>query len=479
MKRLRQVILWAVLAAIALLILLSAVGALRGAEKAKELFNSWPLVAFWFLCLALLAAGFASFRRLITAPAGIMMHLGAVLIIAGAMWGSQGAHELRKAALGDTKVRSGIMPIMKGEAEESILNSAHDPIAKLPFSLYLKDFWIEYWPAKQKDWLLILVTPGLDAQGQMTGRQERIDWKPGEEIQLPGTDVHLKVLRYLDHARPTFDEGAKPRLTITDAAGNPLGDLVPGAGAEVALKEPAVTVRVVKVFRNLKIFRGPEGIEGFDDIGRGENPGLQVRVSGKEEVLWEGWVLPQMPGQVQTSPEGNVVLLQYEMPGPTGAVEDPASALPAMELQLTHQGRTEHEWILPAWGGLSLAPLVAGSAEAHGMGRMMAPELYLAQPRGSVKAYKSDVAILENNRKAGQAVIEVNHPLHWGGYHFYQSDWDHQNERYTVLGVWSDSGLAAAYLGMALLALGAFWRFWGEAAWAWLAKSAGREARHA
>jgi hypothetical protein len=470
MKQLRQVILWTVLAAIFLLMVLSAIGALIGVEKARGLFNSPPTIAFWFLTILLLAAGFAAFRRLIVAPAGLAMHLGAILIIAGAMWGSGKAHELRKAWFDDPKVQSGTMPIMEGQGEKNIYNDVHDAIAALPFTVFLKDFSIDYYPSREKEWLLICVAPTTDAQGQMTQCQERIEWKGDQEFQVPHTNILAKVLRYLERARPTFEVGAKPHMAITDAAGKMLGDLPPEAGAEVALKEPPVTVRIVKVFLNLKIVGTGAGREVIDDIGRGENPGLQVRASGKEGVIWEGYVLPQMPGQVQTSPEGSPLVLQYSMPEPTGAAEDPSSQTPAMELQLTHEGRTQREWILPEWGGLSLAFLVAGSAEAHGMGRMMAPELHLAQPRGAIQSYKSDVTVFEDNRKVGQAVIEVNHPLHWGGYSFYQSSYDAERGAYTVLSVVSDSGLMAVYLGMAILSIGAFWRFWGEAVWAWARK---------
>jgi hypothetical protein len=480
MKQLRQVILWAVLAAIGLLIVLSAVGALIGVEEARGLFNSWPLITFWFACLLLLAAGLAAFRRLITAPAGLAMHLAAILIIAGAMWGSEKAHELRKAWLGDTKVQSGTMPIMEGQGERNIYNSERDAIATLPFGLYLKDFSIDYYPPKQKEWLLICVAPTTDAQGQMTRCEERIEWKVDQEFQVPHTNILAKVLRYLEHARPAFAEGAKPHMAVTDAAGKMLGDLPPEAGAEVTFKEPPVTVKVTRVFQNFKIMGSGAGRQIVDDVGHGENPALQVRASGKEGVIWEGYVLPQMPGRVMPAPEASPLLLQYSMPEPTGAAEDPSSPAPAMELQLTHEGRTRREWILPEWGGLSLAFLVAGSAEAHGMGRMMAPELYLAQPQGAIQSYKSDVTIFEDSRQVGQAVIEVNHPLHWGGYNFYQSSYDAERGAYTtVLSVVSDSGLAAVYLGLAVLSIGAFWRFWVEPAWAWLTRSQGREARRA
>ncbi|MCX5683734.1 MAG: cytochrome c biogenesis protein ResB [Planctomycetota bacterium] len=474
MKKLRQIILWAVLAAIGALIVLSAIGALKGAETARDLFNSWPLIAFWLACLLLLATGFAAFRRLIVAPAGLAMHLGVVLIIAGAMWGSETAHELRKAWFDDPKVQSGSMTVMEGAGERNLSNNQGEVIATLPFGLYLKDFSIDYHPSKEKQWLLINVAPTLDDQGRMTQCQERIAWKDNEEFLVPHTNIRAKVLRYLEHARPAFEEGAKPHMAVTDAAGKGLADLPPEAGAEVTLKEPPVTVRIVKVFQNLKVVGTGAGRQVIDDVGHGENPGLQVRVSGKETVLWEGYVLPEQPGRVTPAPDASPLLLDYSLPGPTGAAADPASEMPAMELELTLGGRTVREWLMPAPGAgaarLPLAPLVAGSAEAHGMGRMMAPELYLVQPRGSVRSFKSDVIVFEENRRLGAAVIEVNHPLHWGGYHFYQNSYDARNEEYTVLRAVSDSGLDAVYLGLAILSIGAFWRFLGEAVWGWAKK---------
>jgi hypothetical protein len=475
MKQLRQAILWAVLAAIFLLMALSAIGALLGAEKARELFNSVPMIVYWFLSLLLLAAGFASFRRLIAAPAGLAMHLGALLIIGGAMWGSETGHQWRTAWFGVQKAQSGMMHIAEGEADDAIRDERGEPIVKLPFSLHLKDFRIEYWPAKETQWSLVVVAPVMDAEGHLMARQQQsVGWKPGEDIPLPLTNVHLKVLQYLPHARPTFAAGAKPHMAITDAAGKMLGDLPPEAGAEVAFKEPAVTVKITRVFQNFKIMGGGPQRQIIDAVGQGENPALQVLVSRGAETVWEGYVFPQMPGQVEPTPGASPLILQYAMPGPTGAAEDPASPSPAMELLLTHGSRQERQWIMPEPGAdmaqLPLAPLVAGGPEAHGMGRMMAPELYLVQPRGSVKSYQSDVTILEDNRKVGEAVIEVNHPLHWGGYSFYQSSYDAERESYTVLSVVSDSGLAVVYLGMAVLSIGAFWRFWGEAAWGWTRK---------
>jgi len=139
--------------------------------------------------------------------------------------------------------------------------------------------------------------------------------------------------------------------------------------------------------------------------------------------------------------------------------------VPAMEVELAYGDRTSTEWLLPDPGAdlarLSLDPLVRGRTPGHGdMEDNLAPELYLLKPVGDVSAYKSHVEVREGGRTVAAATIEVNDPLHRGGYHFYQHSYDSRNESYTILSVVSDSGLAAVYLGMALLALGAFGRFW-------------------
>ena len=73
----------------------------------------------------------------------------------------------------------------------------------------------------------------------------------------------------------------------------------------------------------------------------------------------------------------------------------------------------------------------------------------------SIKAYKSDVTILNDGREVLRRTIEVNKPLHYGGYHLYQVDYDHKAQRFTELSVVSDSGLYAVYLGMVMLGIGA------------------------
>jgi hypothetical protein len=81
-----------------------------------------------------------------------------------------------------------------------------------------------------------------------------------------------------------------------------------------------------------------------------------------------------------------------------------------------------------------------------------------------VKDYISDVEIVKDDQVVAEKSIEVNHPLHYGGYHIYQHEPGDADELgvYTGLLVVSDSGLNLVYCGYVMLIVGVFWHFWGR-----------------
>ena len=85
---------------------------------------------------------------------------------------------------------------------------------------------------------------------------------------------------------------------------------------------------------------------------------------------------------------------------------------------------------------------------------------YVLEGARIIRDYFSDVVIIENGKEVAGKSIEVNHPLHYGGYHFYQHSYDSEAGEYTILSVTSDSGLYAVYVGYWLLCLGVLWQFW-------------------
>ncbi len=85
---------------------------------------------------------------------------------------------------------------------------------------------------------------------------------------------------------------------------------------------------------------------------------------------------------------------------------------------------------------------------------------YVSQGPQMIRDYFSDLVVIENEKEIISKTIEVNHPLHYGGYHFYQHSYDSEAGEYTILSVTSDSGLYAVYGGYWLLCLGILWQFW-------------------
>jgi len=117
---------------------------------------------------------------------------------------------------------------------------------------------------------------------------------------------------------------------------------------------------------------------------------------------------------------------------------------PALEVQIiTPTGQTKTRYVF------ALSP-----GHIH---RDVEPVLRYYRP---IRDYVSELQIIEDDKVVVEKDIEVNHPLYYGGYHFYQYSYDDQAGQYTVLMVVSDTGLNAVYLGYLLLCGGVFWHFW-------------------
>jgi len=77
-----------------------------------------------------------------------------------------------------------------------------------------------------------------------------------------------------------------------------------------------------------------------------------------------------------------------------------------------------------------------------------------------VSDYISELQIIKDDKVVAEKDIEVNHPLSFGGYHFYQHFYDAEASQYTVLMVVSDTGLAVVYAGYWMLCIGVIWHLW-------------------
>jgi cytochrome c biogenesis protein ResB len=84
----------------------------------------------------------------------------------------------------------------------------------------------------------------------------------------------------------------------------------------------------------------------------------------------------------------------------------------------------------------------------------------LTKQGGMVKDYISDVVILQDGQPVAGKKVEVNHPLHYAGYHLYQRSYGQDDSgTYSILQIVSDRGVSTVMAGYALMTLGLFVHF--------------------
>ncbi|MFW6189151.1 MAG: cytochrome c biogenesis protein ResB [Planctomycetota bacterium] len=488
MRLFRKVQLWAVLIGVALLAVLSVVGAFLGAEGAGRLFGSVPLALFWGLFTLLLVVGLASFRRLLSSPGLLGMHLGALLILAGAIYGSEPAHRLGARLTEDAKVPQAFMAIAEGETTSRLLaQDLRSPLGELPFSVRLNDFRLERYPV-EGPWDLVAEVPVSDPHEHEDGEtcqgvrlhRARLRWEEGETLELPHAGgATVRVVEYLPSAQPSFPEGRKPVLVI-EPAGEEAVELPAEQGRRVGLGDGEATVTIVQVFQNLRVTGGGEHMRVINVPGPPRNPAVKVRVERPEQPPTQRYVTAT---HGMHSPADSELRMSYRFPEAVGAVPDPDSELPAMKVTVRTEEQTVTEWLMASEGQrivhlpLGFVRSLTGCQHAEqGNGEQPASQqeyeaaLYMVRPQGMPKDYKSDLTVLRDGQPVRHKIIEVNDPLHHGGYHFYQHSYDNRGGRYTVLQVVSDRGLAAVYLGFALMGGGVFWWGWFGPVFAALSK---------
>lgn len=79
------------------------------------------------------------------------------------------------------------------------------------------------------------------------------------------------------------------------------------------------------------------------------------------------------------------------------------------------------------------------------------------------KYYRSELSVLdENDEVAKSQSIVVNEPMLYGGYRFYQSDYNPDNPNYSGIGISHEPGLYVIYFGFTVLVIGCLMMFYGK-----------------
>ncbi len=471
MKSLRRIELWAALVVFALLAVFSIIGAFLGADKAGVFFSSIPLSVFWVFFVALIAAGIFTFPRLLRSPGLVVAHVGFILVAAGAFWGSNTGNRLEAALTGKPKVLKGYMPLHEGDVTNTVTagDDANTPVGHLPFSIRLDKFTTDYYAADEP-WMLIaqVPTPAEHAAQQAAPYvQVRVGYKLGQAVPVPHTDATVKVLQYLPHARAVYTQQGGGMVQVTAPDGT-TKEMPATVGATLTLDQPKVTVKVVQVFGTLRVMgmgENGEGVQVVDVPGPPQNPAVKLEVQHADGTKTTSYAYAKMAMHGQDSDN---LQFDYKLPEAAGA-QAAAEGPPAMQSEVRHGDRVNSGWLIGSVGTeytqdgarFVVAPqrdlLTLDSAPA---GQADQTALFMAERLGDIKAWKSTVSVVEEGAVVLTKVIEVNHPLSYGGYRFYQTSYDRNDPTYSLLSVASSSGVGLIYLGFACLGGSVFWMMW-------------------
>lgn len=125
---------------------------------------------------------------------------------------------------------------------------------------------------------------------------------------------------------------------------------------------------------------------------------------------------------------------------------------PAILVETVYAGSTNSVWLFAKYPDFDMhADGPAGQKPPYRLA-------YAAEVQGAappqVKDYKSSLRILEGNSVVKEKTIEVNAPLSYRGYRFYQSGYNPQDPKWTSLQVVRDPGVPLVYAGFALMIVG-------------------------
>lgn len=402
MNKLRREIMWAALVLIVVLTVLSVYGAFIGADRAQAFFNSTPSVVFWALFAVVLVAGLVAFRRLIRVPGLLMMHAGCILVIIGGALGSQKGYEVT----GNDKILKGQMQIYEGQTSTRVQTDKKIPLFKvaLGFATALEGRTIPQ--NLRQEFVKQQASLAQDAEVWVNEPGKAWMIADDEHQYVVGREgANLGVYEFVREVRE-LPFGIK----LNDFRMEYYGSSGPSF---LQVQTTDGQVRSVPAEAGREIDLGADGKAKIVRIY--EN--LKITIQGDKREYYE-----------DPSPGSN----------------------PALEVQITKpdgQAATQYVYSLhPGFSHTSGGPKLIYSKPAAG---------------GPVKDYISELEVTDKDGKVlARKDIEVNHPLYYGGYHFYQSSYDARGGRFTVLQVVSDTGIKAVFAGYWLLCIGVIWHMW-------------------
>jgi cytochrome c biogenesis protein ResB len=136
--------------------------------------------------------------------------------------------------------------------------------------------------------------------------------------------------------------------------------------------------------------------------------------------------------------------------------EDPNN--PAVQVMVASAGKTNTQWLFARFPDFGDSHMDGTSGEPSLMKMRFfsgaAVALEESMHGRSVKEYRSTVTLVENDTPVAEKSIEVNRPLTYKGYTFYQTGYNPEDPTWTSLQVVRDPGVPIVYAGFILIMVG-------------------------
>jgi len=393
--------MWAALALIILLTAFSIYGAFIGAARAEQFFNRIPLAVYWIAFTILLIVAMNVFPRLIRVPGLLLMHAGCILILAGGMWGSRAGHALQKKFLGIEKIRTGRMTIYEGQSDNHVIVENED-----------QDYLFSLQPEFESDLDHRIVSEELrhefEKHQMALSQNVKVMVKPEGNAWVIADNLRAYIARKENSALNIYD----PTKELPFSIG--LKDF------RIEYYEPVYLEIETSPGQNLRI---PAEV------------GQECELGGE---LGKAKIVRAFENFKMSIEEGKRVAFDDPRPGSN----------PALEIEITDpNGEVTTQYVF------SLMP-------GFGHTQSKVKLTYSRPVNRAISDYVSELEVVRDGQVVAEKDIEVNHPLYFGGYHFYQVDYDHEAGQYTVLSVQSDTGLQLVFIGYWALCIGIIWHLW-------------------
>jgi hypothetical protein len=395
------------------------------------LYQSW-----WFLfLLSLLLVNIvfcvvSRIKWLKRRPGMLLVHTSAILIAAGAfigaVWGEKGVLQLHEGRKSDIFVKWS----RSGEPME----------VPLGFTIGLDDFILEQY-SSDVDPIILLREEGHD-------HVERIPGVEGQKQTVGHGKFAVEVLRIVPHFQMDQDEsGVTPVIVVKEPEGEQ-AERVPGKeGHSQTVFDGKYTVEVLRIVPH---FSMPD-TKTREIVSLSEkyvNPGAQVKIvqGDQEDTRWLFSLYPDMHMSEKKVPLDASFLVEREeteiKAGTITSVSDRFEN-PAAQIKIVQDGKEETRWLFSLHPNAHMEPT-----------ELPIETQFHVNTAGPIKDFKSELYIEDGGKRILDKTIEVNDPLKYGGFTFYQSSYDVERFMWTGLQVVKDPGVLLVYLGFAMLCIG-------------------------